>query len=87
MAEAGYPDVTMQAFMGLSAPAQTPQPVLDKLNQAMREIAANPEHEKRMLALHAQPMVATRAQAAEFIRATSEKWRPVIRSLKIAFED
>ena len=87
MAEAGYPDVTMQAFMGLSAPAQTPRPVLEKLNQAMREIAANPEYEKRMLVQHAQPMVATRAQAAEFIRTTSEKWRPVIRSLNIAFED
>jgi tripartite-type tricarboxylate transporter receptor subunit TctC len=86
-AEAGYPDVTMQAFMGLSAPAGTPATVLEKINQAMREIAANPENEKRMLALHAQPMVATRAQAAEFIRATSEKWRPVIKSLNIAFED
>ncbi len=86
-AEAGFPDVTMQAFMGLCAPVGTPPAILDKLNQAMREIAANPENAKRMLALHAQPMVATRAQAADFIRETSEKWRPVIKSLNLEFED
>lgn len=86
-AEFGLPDVTMQAFMGLSAPPNTPAPILEKLNQAMREIAARPESERRMLALHAQPMVATRAQTAEFIRETSEKWRPVIKSLGIEFED
>ena len=86
-AEAGYPDVTMLAFIGLSAPSGTPPVILEKLNQAIREIAANPDNVKRMLSIHAQPMITTRIQAADFIRETSDKWRPVIKSLNLNFED
>ncbi len=86
-AEAGCPDVTMQAITGLCAPAGTPVAVLDRLHQAMRDVAVQPEAIARMRALHAEPMLATRAEAAAFIRSTSAKWRPVIQSLNIAFED
>lgn len=34
MAEAGYPDVTMQQWFGLFAPAGTPRAIVDKLNAA-----------------------------------------------------
>ena len=37
--------------------------------------------------MHAQPMVVSRAEATEFIRAASEKWRPVIQGLNLSFED
>jgi tripartite-type tricarboxylate transporter receptor subunit TctC len=86
-AEVGLPDVTMQAFTGLSAPAGTPVAILEKLNKAIRDVASDPENETRILALHAQPMRATRQEANDFMRQTSEKWRPVIQSLKISFED
>lgn len=86
-AESGLPDVTMQAFTGLSAPAGTPVAVLEKLSKAIREVASDPENEMRILALHAQPMRGTRQEANDFIRQTSDKWRPVIQSLKISFED
>ena len=77
----------MLAFIGLSAPSGTPPVILEKLNQAIREIAANPDNVKRMLSIHAQPMITTRIQAADFIRETSDKWRPVIKSLNLNFED
>jgi hypothetical protein len=32
-------------------------------------------------------MRGTRQEANDFIKQTSEKWRPVIQSLKISFED
>jgi tripartite-type tricarboxylate transporter receptor subunit TctC len=35
MAELGYPDVTMTAFFGISAPAGTPTQIVEKLNQAL----------------------------------------------------
>lgn len=86
-AEAGLPDVTMQSFIGLSAPAGTPVAILEKLNKAIRDVVSDPENENRILALHAQPMRGTRQEANDFIKQTSEKWRPVIQSLKISFED
>ena len=86
-AEAGYPDVTMQAITGLCAPAGTPVAILDKLNQAIRDVGVQPETVRKMHAMHAQPMVVSRAEATEFIRAASEKWRPVIQGLNLSFED
>jgi len=35
MAEAGYPDVEMSTWYGISAPAATPRPVIDKLYAAI----------------------------------------------------
>lgn len=58
--------------------------ILDKLNQDIRDVGAQPETVRKM---HAQPMAVSQAEASEFIRATSEKWRPVIQGLNIAFED
>lgn len=86
MAEAGYPDVTMMTFFGLSAPPGTPAPVADKLNAALRQIASQPEFEKRLLAMNMMPQPMTRAEMGEFIAQQSQKWAPVLRSLNIQFD-
>lgn len=36
MAESGFADLNLSAWVGLLAPAKTPQPVIDKLNRAVR---------------------------------------------------
>ena len=36
MAESGFADLNLSAWVGLFAPAKTPQPVIDKLNRAVR---------------------------------------------------
>ncbi|MBL8377754.1 MAG: tripartite tricarboxylate transporter substrate binding protein [Burkholderiales bacterium] len=86
MAEAGYPDVTISTFFGLSAPAGTPAAVADKLNAALRAIASHPEMDKRLLAMNMMPMSMSRTEMNDFIRAQSDKWGPVLRSLNIVFE-
>ena len=85
-AELGLPDITITTFFGLSAPPNTPVVVLEKLNQAIRAIAANPETEKKLLAMNMIPMLATRQETSEFIRQQSEKWGPVLKSLDISFD-
>jgi tripartite-type tricarboxylate transporter receptor subunit TctC len=85
MAEAGYPDATIATFFGISAPPGTPNPILDKLNQALIEIGKDPEVEKRLMALNVLTMPATRQDTEIFVRQQSDKWRPVLKSLNIAF--
>jgi tripartite-type tricarboxylate transporter receptor subunit TctC len=46
MPEAGYPDVQMQQWFGLFAPARTPRPIVEKLNAAFVS-ALNSEDVKR----------------------------------------
>ena len=38
MVESGYPDLNLSAWVGLLAPARTPQPVIDKLQRAVHGI-------------------------------------------------
>jgi tripartite-type tricarboxylate transporter receptor subunit TctC len=86
MAEAGYPDVTVQTFFGLSAPAGTPLPIAEKLNAAMRQIASQPDFEKRLLAMNVLPQPMGRAEMDLFIAQQSQKWGPVLKSLNINFD-
>ena len=86
MAEAGYPDVTIATFFGLSAPPGTPVPLLDKLNQTVTAIGKDPEVEKRLLALQVMAMPSNRPDTEAFVRQQSDKWRPVLKSLNISFD-
>lgn len=86
MAELGYPDVTMTAFFGISAPAGTPAQIVDKLNQALKSIAASQDIEKKIIAMNVLTLPLNRQETSAFIKEQSEKWRPVIKSLNIVFE-
>ena len=85
MAEAGFPDVTMTAFFGIAAPQGTPPAIVDKLNTALRQIAQRADIERAMLGLNVIPLPLTAKETGEFIRAQSDKWRPVVKSLNISF--
>lgn len=84
--ELGYPDVTIATFFGVSAPPNTPVAILEKLNKTMREIAKDPEVEKKLLAISVMPIPMTRQETDTFIKQQSDKWRPVLKTLNIAFE-
>jgi len=86
MAELGYPDVTMTAFFGISAPAGTPTQIVEKLNQALKSIGSSQDIEKKIMAMNVLPLPLNRQETSSFIKEQSEKWRPVIKSLNIVFE-
>jgi tripartite-type tricarboxylate transporter receptor subunit TctC len=87
MGEAGYPDVTISTFFGLVAPPNTPPAILDKLNEAIRLVAANtPGLEEKMQGLGMIPFITTRQETADFLNEQSRKWGPVIRALGIEID-
>jgi tripartite-type tricarboxylate transporter receptor subunit TctC len=49
VAEAGYPDVQMQQWFGLFAPAGTPRPIVDKLNAEFVKALQSDEVKNKML--------------------------------------
>jgi len=49
MGEAGYPDVQMQQWFGLFAPAGTPRPIVDKLNAEFVKALRSDEVKDKML--------------------------------------
>jgi tripartite-type tricarboxylate transporter receptor subunit TctC len=47
MAEAGVPDFVVTSWCAWVGPAGMPRPIVDKVNAAMREVAADPEVQKK----------------------------------------
>lgn len=48
VAESGYPGFDVNSWVGLLAPADTPRPVIDRLNAEVRKILAEPEFAARL---------------------------------------
>ncbi|MFO0120704.1 MAG: Bug family tripartite tricarboxylate transporter substrate binding protein, partial [Burkholderiales bacterium] len=55
--EAGGPDMDLQGWFGLFGPAGLPAEVVGKLEQASRTVIADPEIQKKFLALGISPVM------------------------------
>jgi tripartite-type tricarboxylate transporter receptor subunit TctC len=55
--EAGYPDLIVEQFMGLFAPAGTPRPVIEQLAQATKQVMSNEEFQGKLIAQGFDPVM------------------------------
>lgn len=78
--EAGLKGFTVTAWKGLMAPAGTPRPIIDRLNQATLKILARPEMRKRLIDQGAEPVGNTPEQFAQQIRADTAWWAALVKS-------
>jgi tripartite-type tricarboxylate transporter receptor subunit TctC len=83
------PGFTYVSWWGISAPAGTPQAVVDRLNAEIRAIVVLPEmrevfDKEGVDASEASTMTA--AAFAAFVRSDLERWRDVARKLQIVAE-
>jgi tripartite-type tricarboxylate transporter receptor subunit TctC len=67
LAESGIKDYVMQSFYGLTAPAATPDDVIQTLNKAVGALLADPDTQKKFLVEGMIPTYDTPAQARAFI--------------------
>lgn len=74
IAEAGYPGFEAVGWIGIAAPAQTPPPILDKLNAEMVRILNQPDVKERLATLAFTPVGGTRAEFAAYIKSEIDKW-------------
>jgi len=79
IAEQGYPGFAAVGWIGIAAPARTPEPVLDRLNAEVRRVIAKPEIRERLAALSFLPVGDSREQFAAFIKAEVAKWARVVK--------
>ena len=81
--EAGVPGYEATIWLGLMAPKGTPKAVVDKLNEAVSKIAAQPDVRQIWLKQGATPMVMTPDVFDHYIRADIDKWARVIKTAQI----
>ncbi len=80
MAELGFPGVSVEPFFALVAPANTPVPVLQKLNDATRIVAKRPDVAAKLAPIGVIPTALTLNETADFLREQSTKWAPVVKA-------
>jgi len=80
MAEAGLPDFHVLSWNGLAAPANTPRPIIDKLNKEVNRILNMPDVKKQLQALGADPVGGTPAEFANYVNAETKKWAAVVKT-------
>jgi len=79
IAEQGYPGFAAVGWIGIVAPARTPEAILDRLNAEVRRVIAKPEVKDRLAALSFLPVGDSREHFAAFIREEVAKWAKVVK--------
>ena len=86
MAEAGVKGVEMSAWYGVYAPANTPKPVIEKLNAEINKVIAMPETQARLSAIGADLTPMSQAQFQAFHNAENQRYGDLIRRKNITLE-
>ena len=80
IAEAGVPDYAFEAWFGIVAPAGTPKPVVDRLNQELRRVIALPEVRDLLVNKGGfEPVGSTVESFTSLIPAEMERWGKLVR--------
>lgn len=86
MSEAGIEGYEATGWFGLVARANTPVPVISRLNQAVNQILVTPQVRERLLELGAEPAQLSPDGFLEFIRKDNAKWARLIKERAIVIE-
>ena len=78
ISEAGLNGFSAYSWQMVAAPAGTPPSVTDKLAAAVKKISADAAFKARVADLGAETVGTTPAEAREFLKAESIKWRAVV---------
>jgi tripartite-type tricarboxylate transporter receptor subunit TctC len=83
VAQAGVPGYAVTSWNALFAPAGTPPDVVAKLNQAVRDVMAQPNVKARLLELGIEAQAGPPDEIADRLKAEIAKWAKVIDDAKI----
>jgi tripartite-type tricarboxylate transporter receptor subunit TctC len=79
IAEAGVPGYVATNWWGIVAPAHTPQPIVDKVHDAIDALLDSTETKKFLDNEGAAPAHMSSAEFGKFIEAEIAKWGPVVK--------
>ena len=80
VAELGFPQLESLSWIGLLAPAKTPQDIVERLASETQRILREPDARKALLGQGFEVIAGSPAEFRKFQRAEIEKWGRVIKS-------
>lgn len=78
VAESGIPGFEAESWLGLAAPAGTPDEIIQKLNGAVNEVLLMPRIRDRLIASGTRPIGGTSAQFQAFVENQVATWKKVM---------
>jgi tripartite-type tricarboxylate transporter receptor subunit TctC len=85
-AESGFPQATMNFWMGIEAPAKMPQPVIDKLSASLRTMMESDEVRKQMAQFGAEPYYTTPTEFKKVRDADIAKYGALVKQMGLKQE-
>lgn len=83
VSEAGVPGYEATIWLGIMAPAGTPQPIVDKLNAEINKVLAKPDVKAAWAKQGAVPITMSPPEFEKYLRGDIEKWAKVIQTAGI----
>jgi tripartite-type tricarboxylate transporter receptor subunit TctC len=79
VAEAGVADYEATIWLGIMAPANTPKPIVEKLNGEINKMLARADIKEMWSKQGAEPMTMSPEEFDKYLRADIEKWARVVK--------
>ncbi len=86
VSESGLSGYNAVGWFGLFAPANTPKPVVQKINQTVMFVLAQERIRKAMLERGSDPASGSAEEFASFLRLDQSKWAKLIKDNKVAVQ-
>ena len=83
MAESGYPGFEVAQWYGMLAPAKTPQPIRQLLQQELVNALGQPDVRARLTAEGSRPIGSTPEELAQRLKDEFAKWSKTIKAAGI----
>jgi tripartite-type tricarboxylate transporter receptor subunit TctC len=84
--ESGLKGYEASTYIGITAPAGIPQPVLKRLNDAVRKVMATPDVVEKLRALGTEPGASSPDEFRRMIADELNKWREVAKKSNLRFD-
>lgn len=81
--EMGYPELELEGWNGIFAPAKTPKEVIERLQREVAAAVRHPEVAKRLTELGAEPVGSSPAEQDAILRRQMDQFRAIIREMKL----
>lgn len=79
VAESGLPDFDLVPWVGMVAPAGTPDAVIDKLSAALLKITQSPDFKHRIALVGGRPRPMSAAEFGNYLRSEVSRWGAIVK--------
>lgn len=84
--ESGVPDFEVDSWYAMFVPANTPQPIIDRLSQAISAVVQQPAIKEKLLAQGAETVGSTPAHLGTVVQTELTKWNALAMDAKLKLD-